>query len=168
MRAKHGAELPIDFCFVGHDSVQKTVAEALQGEFRKAGVKLVLIGEENDSFLARQKDGDFGIIYNETFGAPNEPHAMVSSMLVPSHADYQAQIGLPMKKELDARINEALVSVDEGQRRELYREVLAILHEEAVYLPLTYKTLVKLHSKDLQGSSSPPSNRWFPSTACPQ
>ena len=162
IRAKDGAELSIDFCFVGNDSVQKTVAEALQGEFRKAGVKLVLIGEENDSFLARQKDGDFGIIYNETFGAPNEPHAMVSSMLVPSHADYQAQIGLPMKKELDAMINEALVSVDEGRRRELYREFLTILHEEAVYLPLTYKTLVKLHSKDLQGVEFTPIKQAVP------
>ena len=87
---------------------------------------------------------------------------MVSSMLVPSHADYQAQIGLPMKKELDARINEALVSVDEGQRRELYREVLAILHEEAVYLPLTYKTLIKLHSKDLQGVEFTPIKQVVP------
>ena len=73
VRAKDGAELSIDFCFVGNDSVQKTVAEALQGEFRKAGVKLVLIGEENDSFLARQKDGDFGIIYNETLARPTSP-----------------------------------------------------------------------------------------------
>ena len=151
VRSRDGEELSIDFCFVGNDPVQKTVAEALQGEFRKAGVKLVLIGEENDSFFARQKDGDFGMIYNETFGAPNEPHAMASSMLAPSHADYQAQSGLPMKGELDAKISAALVSVDEEARRELYREILTILHEEAVYLPLTYKTLVKLHSGDIAG-----------------
>ena len=155
-------ELSIDICFVGIDSVQKTVAEALQGELRKAGIRLVLIGEENDSFYKRQKDGDFGMIYNDTWGAPYEPHAMVSSMLVPSHADFQAQSGLPMKKELDEKIREVLISTDEENRKTLYREILTTLHEEAVYLPLTYKTLVKMHAKNLTGADFTPIRQFVP------
>ncbi len=161
-RSKDGVELSIDICFVGIDSVQKTVAEALQGELRKAGIRLVLIGEENDSFYKRQKDGEFGMIYNETWGAPYEPHAMVSSMLVPSHADFQAQSGLPMKKELDEKIRAVLISADEENRKTLYREILTTLHDEAVYLPLTYKTLVKMHSKKLTGAEFTPIKQFVP------
>ncbi len=161
-RSKNGVELSIDICFVGIDSGQKTVAEALQGELRKAGIRLVLIGEENDSFYKRQKDGEFGMIYNETWGAPYEPHAMVSSMLVPSHADFQAQSGLPMKKELDEKIRAVLVSTDEENRISLYREILTMLHDEAVYLPLSYKTLVKMHSKNIMGAEFTPIGQCVP------
>lgn len=161
-RSRDGVELSIDMCFVGADSVQKTLAEALQGELRKAGIRLVLIGEESDSFSARQKDGEFGMIFNGTWGAPYDPHAMISSMLVPSHADYQAQSGLPMKKELDDKIRAVLTSTDEDSRKALYREILTTLHEEAVYLPLTYKTLVKMHSKNLVGVDFTPMGEHVP------
>ena len=46
------------------------------------------------SIDARQRDGRFGMIFNRTWGAPYDPHAFMSHMRVPSHADYQAQLGL--------------------------------------------------------------------------
>ena len=161
-RSKGEEELSINLCFVGNDSEQKALAEALQGEFRKAGVKLVLIGEEKDSFYRRQTEGDFGMIFNDTFGAPYEPHAMVSSMLVPSHADFQAQSGLPNKKELDEKIRSVLVTTDEDARKSLYKDILTTLHEEAVYLPLTFKTLATIHSKSVAGVDFAPLREAIP------
>jgi len=151
VRTKDGRELVVDFCFTGRDALQKAIAEALQGELAKIGLHLNLIGEESDSILRRQKDGEFGMIFNDTWGAPYEPHSMLSSMRAPSHADYQAQIGLPMKAELDEMVGRVLLTTDENQRRELYREILTTLHEQAVYLPLTYKTLVRANTPELQG-----------------
>jgi len=110
VRAKNGQELVVDFCFTGNDALQKAIAESLQGELAKVGLRLNLIGEESDSFLRRQKDGEFGMIFNDTWGAPYEPHAMVGSMRAPSHADYQAQVGLPMKAELDEMIGRVLLA----------------------------------------------------------
>jgi len=126
------------------------------------GVKVTLLGEEPDSFYKRQKDGEFHLIVNETWGAPYEPHSMVSSMRTPSHADYQAQSGLPMKAELDAKITRVLVSTDETERRELYREILTTLHEQAVYLPLTYMTLVTVYRNDLKGVAFTPMDNVIP------
>jgi len=83
-------------------------------------------------------------------------------MLVPSHADFQAQSGLPMKKELDEKIRAVLISTDEENRKTLYREILTTLHEEAVYLPLTHKTLVKMHAKNLSGADFTPIRQFVP------
>lgn len=162
VRAKNGQELAVDFCFTGNDALQKAIAEALQGELAKVGLRLNLIGEESDSFLKRQRDGEFGMIFNDTWGAPYEPHAMVGSMRAPSHADYQAQVGLPMKAELDEMIGRVLLTTDEDKRQELYREILTILHEQAVYLPLTYMTSVRVHDPKLQGVEFTPMRQYIP------
>jgi nickel transport system substrate-binding protein len=149
VRVKGDMELALDFCFVGNDTLHKSVAETFQSAMNKVGIRVNLLGEENDSFLKRQKSGEFGLIFNDTWGAPYEPHATMSSMRVPSHADFQAQSGLPMKAELDAKIGQVLGSVDENQRRSLYRYLLTTLHEQAVYLPLSFITNVIVHRGDL-------------------
>lgn len=161
-RTKDGVELALEFCFVGNNALEKAIGEIFQAELRKVGVKVTLLGEEPDSFYKRQKDGEFHLIVNETWGAPYEPHSMVSSMRTPSHADYQAQSGLPMKAELDAKITRVLVSTDETERRELYREILTTLHEQAVYLPLTYMTLVTVYRNDLKGVAFTPMDNVIP------
>lgn len=141
VRAKDGVPLVIDFCFIGNDAAHKAVAEVLQGQFARGGVLLNLVGEEEDSYLRRQRDGAFGMIMNPTWGPPFEPHAMLSSMRTPSHADYEAQSGLTMKDELHADITRALGEMDGEKRAVLYRRIQDTLHEEAVYLPLNYVTV---------------------------
>ena len=64
----------------------------------------------------------------------------MSGMRVPTHADFQAQSGLPMKAEIDRRIGEVLVGTDERARRDGYAWLLATLHAQAVYLPVSYTT----------------------------
>lgn len=145
VREKDGVPLVIDLCFVGNDAAHKAIAEVLQAQALAAGVAFNLLGEEPDSFYRRQKEGDFGLIINPTWGPPFEPHAMISSMLLPSHADYMAQSGLPMKAEIDENINQVLVSTDETERAELYRRILTELHEQAVYLPIYYNAMFEVH-----------------------
>ncbi|BAH74695.1 nickel ABC transporter substrate-binding protein [Solidesulfovibrio magneticus] len=149
VRQKDGQDLEIDLCFIGNDALQKFIAELMQGELAKVGMRIRLVGEESDAFGKRQHDGDFGIIFNDTSGPPYEPHAVVGSMRSPSHADYQAQVGLPMKANIDAKITQALTSTDEDKRAALYKDILTTLHEQAVYLPLTNMTNIVVHRQDV-------------------
>jgi len=146
VRSKGGASLVFDLCFVGTDAQQKAIAEVIQADLRKIGIAVNLIGEEKTSFYARQKDGQFGMIFGETWGAPYDPHSFASSMRAPSHADYQAQLGLPMKAEIDEMIGQALVALNDAQRQELYGKILGTLHDQAVYLPVSYITAVIVHN----------------------
>ncbi|MFO7597919.1 MAG: nickel ABC transporter substrate-binding protein [Desulfocurvibacter africanus] len=163
-RSKDGKALSLDLCFVGNDALQKSLAEAIQGDLRKAGIRAVLIGEEPDSFYNRQRSGQFGMIFGDTFGAPYDPHSMVSSMRAPSHADYQAQVGLPMKSDLDKQINQVLLTVDGNKRQAIYRDILTTLHEQAVYLPLSYMTGAIVHDPDLTEVNYGPTKNEIPFT----
>jgi len=149
VRSRDGERLVVELVFIGTDAVSKSMSEIVQAELGKVGIGVSLVGEEESSVHARQHDGEFGMIFNRTLGAPYDPHAFVSSMRVPSHADYQAQLGLSDKAEIDARIGEVLVSTDEAKRQDLYKQILTRLHEEAVYLPLTYVSAIAVARPEL-------------------
>lgn len=142
IRQKAGQPLHLELAFIGTDALNKSMAEVIQANLREVGVDVKLVGEEESSIDARQRDGRFDMIFNSTWGAPFDPHAFMSSMRVPSHADYQAQLGLADKAQIDEKIGQILTSTDEAQRKALYRDVLTRLHQSAVYLPLSYVSLM--------------------------
>lgn len=161
-RMKAGQLLAVDLCFVGNDAVMKAVAEVLQSDLQQVGIKVNLLGEETDSFYKRQKEGEFNLIFNETWGPPYEPHSYLSSWRVPSHADFKAQSGLPMKKEIDASIGRVLITTDENERSQIYRDILTTIHEQAVYLPISYTTGLIVHPEKIEGAAYGPTKYEIP------
>ena len=144
VRSKGGEPLSIELVFLGTSALQKSLAEVLQGELAKAGMHIELRAVEEGALVRRQRDGDFGMIFADTWGAPYDPHSFVSSMRYAGHADYMAQRGLPIKDQLDQRIGQVLASTDEQQRAEHYRFILTTLHQQAVYLPISYLTAISV------------------------
>ena len=57
----------------------------------------------------------------------------------------------PLGEKLDAAITEILITTDEGRRQELYTYVLNHLHEDAVYIPLTYECNKAIYRSDMKG-----------------
>ncbi len=138
IREKDGQPLRVALSYIGTDALSKSMAEVIQADARRVGVDIALQGEEESSIYARQRDGRFGMIFSRTWGAPYDPHAFMSSMRVPSHADFQAQQGLADKPLIDKEIGEVLSAADPARRQALYRDILTRLHREAVYLPISY------------------------------
>lgn len=140
VRQREGKDLVLDLCFVGPDALQKALAEAIQGDLARIGIAARLAGEDASTSEARQRSGEFGMIFGNTWGAPYDPHAFMNSMRAPSHADFEAQRGLPMKAEIDRRIAEVLTTTDEAERAARYRWLLTTLHDFGVYFPVSYLT----------------------------
>lgn len=147
VREKNGQPLSTELVFLGTSALQKSLAEIIQGELAKVGIEVKLRAEEEGSLVQRQREGRFGMIFADTWGAPYDPHSFVSSMRYPGHADYMAQRGLPMKDAIDHEIAEVLAQTDEGKRAEGYREILTTLHDQAVYLPVSYLTAISVSAK---------------------
>jgi nickel transport system substrate-binding protein len=139
-REKDGKQLQLDLCFQSEDAISKSISEVIQADLKKVGIKINLVGEESNSFYDRQKTGEFDLIFGESWGVPYDPHSYVSSFREPSHYDYQAQLGLPMKKQIDETIDKVLVSTDETTRQSMYKYILTTIHDQAVYVPISSKT----------------------------
>jgi nickel transport system substrate-binding protein len=151
VRAKAGRPLGLELDFVGTNAQQKAIAEVIQADLARVGITVRLVGEEESAILSRQKDGRFGLIFGETWGPPYDPASFVSAMRAPSHADYQAQAGLPDKPAIDAAITAALAATDPDERRRLCAKVLTALHEAAVYLPISHAVAIEVHRPTITG-----------------
>ncbi|WP_354000780.1 ABC transporter substrate-binding protein, partial [Escherichia coli] len=73
----------IELSFIGTDALSKSMAELIQADMRQIGADASLIGEDESSIYARQRDGRFALSFHRTWGAPYDPHAFLSSMRVP-------------------------------------------------------------------------------------
>lgn len=151
IREKNGQKLAFGLLYCSDRVTEKNIAEYLQNEYAKLGIQLDIHGEEEQSHRDNMKTGNFDIVFNITWGTPQDPQSSMAAMRAPVYGDFAAQQGLPDKAEIDETITNILISTDETERQELYTHVLTRLHEDAVYIPLTYECNKALYRKDLGG-----------------
>ena len=151
IRAKGGQKMELGLLYNSDSVTEKAISEYLQSEYSKLGIVLNIHGEEEQSYRDKMKAGNFDMVFNICWGTPYDPQSSLAAMRMPVYGDFAAQQGLADKKEIDAAITEIMVSTDEGQRQQLYNYVLTRLHDDAVYIPLTYECNKALYRSDLKG-----------------
>ena len=145
-RTRDGKTLRLELKFIANENIMRSIAEVVQSNLARIGMDVQLMGEEPNAFGASQTGGGFNMIFCESNGAPYDPFSYVAAMRVAGHADFQAQRGLPQKKELDAAITKALATTDAKELQALFTTILTMLHNEAVYVPVS-RTIDKALSK---------------------
>ena len=151
IRERDGQKLNIDLLYNSDSVTEKAIAEYLQSEYQKIGISLNIHGEEEQSYRDNMKAGNFDMVFNICWGTPYDPQSSLAAMRAPVYGDYAAQLGLEDKADIVQAITDILVSTDETKRQELYTFVLTRLHEDAVYIPLTYECNKAIYRSDLQG-----------------
>ncbi len=146
-RERDGKALELDIHFVGNNIWQKNVAEAIQGDLRKAGIKAVLVADEANIFFNIGKDANFNMAFYETLSIPYDPLASLSIMKDTVSAINGATMGLPMKAEFDALVDRTLDSYKEEDIASGVKKLLAIIQEQAVYLPISVNVDIAVHKR---------------------
>ncbi|AZV43814.1 nickel ABC transporter substrate-binding protein [Peribacillus asahii] len=153
-REKDGKELQLELLFNSTDNIQKSIAEFVQGDFRKLGIDIKLISQETNTFWTTAFEGKYDLLFTSTWAVPFDPHSYLAAITTDSEngsPDYTALLGLPKKKELDQKIKKVLLTTDEKERKMLYTDILTTLHEQAVYLPISYQSNVAVYHKNISG-----------------
>ncbi|MGL5312327.1 MAG: nickel ABC transporter substrate-binding protein [Peptostreptococcaceae bacterium] len=161
-RYKDGNKCSLDLYYNSDNAQEGNISAYLQSDFKAIGVELNVIGEEKQSFLDRQKSGEFDLQYSLSWGTPYDPQSYVSSFRIPAHGDYQAQIGLNKKEWLDETITNLMIETNEDVRTQMYSDVFTYIHEECVYIPLTYSKTKSVHIPQLKGVEFNPSQYEIP------
>ena len=151
IRIKESKRLSLEISFNAQNAQERTISEFIQSNLKAVGVELRIVGEEKQSFLDRQQSGNFDLQYSLSWGVPYDPQSYISSWRIPAHGDFQAQRGLAKKAWLDETITRVLIEPKSTVRHELYAQMLRYVHEEHVYIPLTYSRTKAVFSPKVQG-----------------
>jgi nickel transport system substrate-binding protein len=150
-RYKDGKKCSLEIYYNSDNAQEGTISEYLQSDLKAVGIELKIIGEEKQSFLDRQKSGEFDLQYSLSWGTPYDPQSYVSSFRIPAHGDYQAQLGMEKKEWLDETITNIMIEPDKETRTQMYKEVFTYIHEQGVYIPLTYSRTKAVRVPNLKG-----------------
>ena len=149
MREKDGKKMILSFPYISSKVTDKNVGEYIQGEWKNATAK------------------NYDLMSDYSWGAPWDPHAYLTAMADDSvngtNPAYAAQLGLPMKAELDKTIRALLIEPDQTKLNEMYKYVLTTLQEQAVYIPISYQALLSVYrTGELEGVKFMPEENRLP------
>lgn len=141
IRSKNGQPLELDLIYIATDAIQKPMAELMQGELAKIGVKLNLEGADVMVGLQKLMDNQVDINFWRTNGPPTDPHSFANESATPNASGvYEAKLGLPNAAEIDDKIQQLLIGTDEVERVQLYTDILTAFHDQALFYPISYET----------------------------
>ncbi len=137
IREKAGQPLAAELIFKSGVGMLEDLAMVVAGQLKTAGFKIKVTGVEGMSYFGKAAAGDFTILLYDTFGIPYDPQITINSMVSPSW-NQAAQEGLLIKPAIDAKVRELFTTIDDNKIQEHYDYILKTLHEEALYVPISY------------------------------
>ncbi|USK36305.1 nickel ABC transporter substrate-binding protein [Bacillus sp. F19] len=152
VRTKNGKKLAMKLYYDSNSSSQKYQAEFIQASVKKIGMQLEIIGEESTSIANRRSTGDYDLLFNQTWGLAYDPQSTIAAFT--SEASYlHTTKGIGQADELYKKIEQVMVSTDEETRKSLYADILTIVHNEAVFIPISNGSVTVVAQKNLNGIS---------------
>lgn len=149
VREKNGKKLEMDFYYDSNAPVQKTQAEFIQDAAKSIGMTLNIISEDSTAIADRRKSGNYDLLYSRTWGLAYDPVSTISAFTDVSYNLHSTK-GISEAKTLYKKIDDVMVSTNETERQKLYDDILTIVHDEAVFIPITYGGMTVVAPKQLK------------------
>jgi nickel transport system substrate-binding protein len=152
VRTKDGKKLVMQLYYDSNSSSQKIQAEFIQSSLKEIGIQLKIIGEESTSIANRRSTGDYDLLFNQTWGLAYDPQSTISAFT--SDASYlHTTSGIAEADKLYKKIDEVMVTADEESRKSLYADILTMVHDEAVFIPISNGSVTVVAPENLDGIS---------------
>ncbi|MFX3632439.1 MAG: nickel ABC transporter substrate-binding protein [Candidatus Pristimantibacillus sp.] len=152
VRMKDGNKLAMKLYYDSNSSSQKTQSEFIQSSLEGIGIELEIIGEESTSIANRRSTGEYDLLFNQTWGLAYDPQSTISAFTSGS-AYLHTTSGIAEADELYNKIEQVMVSTDEETRKSLYADIMKMVHDEAVFIPITNGSVTVVAPKGLKGLS---------------
>ncbi|USY56602.1 nickel ABC transporter substrate-binding protein [Bacillus sp. 1780r2a1] len=152
IRTKDNQLLSMTLYYDSNSASQKTQAEFIQNALKEIGVEIKLTGEESTSIANRRAAGDYDLLFNQTWGLAYDPQSTIAAFT--SDASYlHTTKGIVHADELYKKIEQVMTSTTEDERKKLYADILTIVHDEAVFIPITNGNVTVVAPENLKGIS---------------
>lgn len=129
----------VDFVMVEGDAVRTGVEQEIVRMLARVGVTVNTRKLSKEEFNAAEQDGDFHLSFSETWGAPYDPHAYAKGWVAGDEGHRQALTALEApdtRDKLFQMVEDVLRQEDETERKKQWEAIHAMVHRNAVMLPL--------------------------------
>lgn len=117
---------------------------------KEIGIELDLKGEESSSIANRRATGEYDLMFNQTWGLAYDPQSTIAAFTSDSAYKHTTS-GIAEAVDLYKKIDQVMSSTDEETRTALYADILNMVHDEAVFIPITNGRVTMVAPKRLKG-----------------
>lgn len=152
---KDGSPLTLNLVFQAEEYASwKSICEYLQAAAKEAGIDLKLEQRDTSAYYdAIWSNRKFDLIIYRTYADSWNPHGFLRSMF------YQAEGGKAVcwyDSQLNGYLDEVLLTQDEKTRQAKYDQILKLINDEALVVPLAYPDKQYAYNKRLQNAKAAP------------
>lgn len=147
LKDANATDLKITFYYAS-SADNKKLGEALQSQWAKVGVELVLEEVESGAWWANFTDGGYDVSRG---GYPVEVNITDTCYYDMFHSDGTFNVSQVKEAEIDALLEKARTEQDGSVRDGIYQQVNKLMAEEAYYIPLYWMATSVVYNPDLQG-----------------
>eukprot|EP00877_Chromochloris_zofingiensis_P012495 jgi/Chrzof1/749/Cz01g27080.t1 len=161
VRQKNGTLLEVKFLFTVNNSIHQAIEDDIRSDVADVGIRVIRYeAPTHDDFNLRHAAGDWDLAFTKTSGTPYDPHSYAVefktwgahvkglSGLSGARLTEGFQLAVPATNDsLSERISAVLLTTNEADRSEQWADILTILHEQAVFMPLSYMVNVAIVNK---------------------
>eukprot|EP00532_Pseudo-nitzschia_australis_P013953 CAMPEP_0168208370 /NCGR_PEP_ID=MMETSP0140_2-20121125/2032_1 /TAXON_ID=44445 /ORGANISM="Pseudo-nitzschia australis, Strain 10249 10 AB" /LENGTH=670 /DNA_ID=CAMNT_0008134763 /DNA_START=360 /DNA_END=2374 /DNA_ORIENTATION=- len=151
-----------------NDPEMAAVKDYLKADLAKVGIELEVIEADSETYIERERDGNFNMLFTRTWGAPYDPHSYLESWETASHVEYSVLGGLepPLTRDfLLEKIEEVQEELDVAKIQEKYTEILTDIHQQAIFVPLWGTRIPYVVSRRLAGFTPSDQTYSYPLTS---
>jgi len=140
----------VDFLVLAGDGTQLAVEEDIRVALGKIGIDVKARILPKEELNAAVVDGDFHMVFADTYGAPYDPHGYLSGWSASTEFHYQsltameAPLDLLTFPKLVANVSE---EVDGRKRQEKWTTILRSIHDKVLHVPLWGKRIPSVVNK---------------------
>ncbi|WP_300343032.1 MULTISPECIES: nickel ABC transporter substrate-binding protein [unclassified Fusobacterium] len=150
-RQKNGEILEIKLSLDNSIKNGKILAEILQQQYKKVGVKLNISQEESKLFRQNWTKGDFDIIMFNSWGGSYEPFATLAAMISDGDKFNIVQKGIENREELHQVMRDSLMETNKDKLQSNFDYIVESFYEQAIYVPLVTTVVVAVSREDIEG-----------------
>jgi nickel transport system substrate-binding protein len=127
--------------------MQKTVAELIQAQLARTGIKMNISPVESTVYYKRRSSGAFGMMPDISWGIQYDPQSIYKSF-----RDGRPYLSSIFQVEAGALFNQAIQTMDANKRRAQFDRIADIFMNEAfVVIPMTITPKVAVYNKRVKG-----------------
>jgi len=135
----------------------KKVAEAIQADLAKIGIKAAIVSYDWGTYLEKTKHGEHMMAQLGWTGDNGDPDNFLYVLLSSTAAQIPAQnIAFYKSEKFDKLVEEAKITNDVKKRTELYKKAQVVFHEEVPWVPMAHSIVVEPMRKEVMGFTLDP------------
>ncbi len=138
------------------------VAEAIQADLQKVGIRARIISYEWGTYLEKLEQGEHDMALFGWFGDNGDPDNFLYILLDKDSAKIPAQnIAFYKNDQVHELLIKAKETFDQKEREKLYQQAQVIIHEDAPWVPLAHSVVVNITKKTVHNYKIHPVGDWL-------